>query len=88
MPKRKNELEAMIRSEPFAYRAAYDSSNNVQYEGWAVPGSATSAANWVIARHTYDSSNNLTATEWATPSSGPAANFDQIWDNRTSLTYI
>ena len=35
MPKRRNEVESMIRSEPFAYRAAYTATNYVEYEGWA-----------------------------------------------------
>ena len=85
-PQRRNEEVSMIRSEPFAYRAAYDASNNVQYEGWAAPGTATSAALWIVCQHTY-SSGNLTATQWAYTSGSPAATFDQIWDNYATLTY-
>lgn len=88
MPKRRNETEAMIRQEPFAYRAAFDSDQNVEYEGWADPGTATSSALWIICKHTYDSNNNLTATQWAYTSGTPAAQFNQVWDNYASLDYI
>jgi hypothetical protein len=80
MPKRRNEVESMIRQEPFEYRAAFDSSDYIEYEGWAVPGSATSASAWLICKHTHDSSGNLTSTQWA-----DTASFDQIWDNRATL---
>lgn len=89
MPRRRTETEAMIRQEPFAYRAAYDANSNVEYEGWAAPGSATSSAVWIVAKHTYDSNNRLTATQWAATSGSPAADFDQIWDNyNTTLSYV
>ena len=83
-PIRRNEVMSMVRQEPMAYRAAYDSSSNVEYEGWAAPGTATSAAEWVIAKHTYDGSNRITATQWA---GTPVASFTATWDNRTSETY-
>jgi len=88
MVKRRNEIESMIRNEPFSYRTAYDANSNVLYEGWAVPGALTSAAVWIIATHEYDASNRITATLWAQTTGSPPADFDQIWDNRTSLTYV
>jgi len=88
MPQRRNEISSQIRSEPMAYSAAYDASNNTEYEGWADPGSAQSAAVWIICKHTYDASNNHTRTQWAQSSPVPPASFDQIWDNRSSLTYV
>ena len=87
MPQRRNEECSMIRSEPFAYRAAYTSENNVEYEGWAAPGTATSAAFWIVCKHTY-SSGNLTATEWAQTTPVAPATFNQVWDDRASLTYV
>jgi len=85
MPRRNQEYETMIRNEPFSYRSAYDGDGNVLYEGWAVPGSVTSAAVWIIATHEYDASQRITATKWT---GTPAADFVSIWDNRTSLTYV
>lgn len=81
-PQRRNEFSSLTRPEPFNYKASYDSNNNVEYEGWAIPGSATSDAVWMICKHAYDASNNLITTQWA-----DGANFTQIFDNRTSLTY-
>ena len=85
MPIRRNEVMSIIRQEPFAYRAAYDASGNVLYEGWADPGTASSAATWIIAKHTYDANNRITLTEWA---GTPTASFTATWDNRTTETYV
>lgn len=84
---RRNEMMVAIRSEPMSYRASYTSDNLVEYEGWAEPGAAESSAVWIICKHTY-SSSLLTKTEWAAVSGSPAASFDSIWSNRTSLTYV
>lgn len=88
MVKRRNEQEVMSRPEPFAWKGAYDASSNLIYEGWAVPGSATSAAVWLIAKYDYDGSNNLTTTTWAYTSGFPAGEFNQVWDNYLTLTYV
>lgn len=85
MVKRRNESEIMSRPEPFAWRGEYDASSNLIYEGWAVPGAATSDAVWLICKYTYDASNNLTKTEWT---GAPAGDFISIWDNRSSLSYV
>jgi hypothetical protein len=56
------------------------STANVTYVGIAVIGSATSAAVWRIKK--IDETTGLVIT-WADSNS----NFDNIWDNRTSLVY-
>lgn len=61
----------------------YNSGTNPIYVGIAAPGTATSAANWQIKKMTYDSNNNVTAVQYG----GGTASFNQIWDNRASLTY-
>ncbi len=53
---------------------------NIQYIGRAAIGSATSAAVWQIAK--LDTSSGLVKT-WA---DGDAL-FNNVWNNRTSLTY-
>lgn len=56
------------------------SDTNIQYVGKAEPGTATSAASWQIMK--IDESTGTIIT-WADGDD----NFDNIWDNRTSLTY-
>ena len=63
-------------------RMDYNASNLPLYIGWAVPGTAASAASWQITRMTY-SGNNVTLIEFADSDT----NFDNIWDSRTSLNY-
>lgn len=88
MPIRRNENMVMMRSEPMAYRAAYDASNNVEYEGWADPGASVADAVWIICKNTYNASNLLTETKWAQTSGKTIADFDQIWSNYATLTYV
>ena len=65
------------------YRADYDANNNVIYEAWADPGTATSAAGWAILRHTYVGINR-TVSEWCGGNQIRA----NVYDNRASLTYL
>lgn len=78
MPKRHNELESMIRQEPFRYRAEYNADNYIIYEGWSYPGAATSDASWVICKHVW-TDGNMTETNWA-----GSADFDKVWDDKES----
>ena len=57
------------------------SANNKEYFGWALPNTATSVTSWKIMRITY-SGNDFTL-EWADGD----RNYDNEWDNRTTLTY-
>ena len=52
-----------------------------QYNGFANPGTVTSAASWLITRQTI--SGNVITIEFANGS----REFNQIWDDRTSLSY-
>lgn len=61
---------------------AYDVSNNPIYVGKAEVGSLKSQPKWQIKKLTYDVSNNPTDIQWASQGA-----FNQIWDNRTSLSY-
>lgn len=61
----------------------YDvASTTVGYLGKAVVGSVTSGAVWQIRKFTFGSDGDVT-TEWADGDS----DFDNIWDNRASLSY-
>lgn len=57
------------------------SANNKEYFGWAKIGIATSAAKWKIMRITYVGDDFT--VEWADGNQL----YDNVWDNRTSLTY-
>ena len=62
---------------------AYDANGNVLYLGQAPPGAATSAAIWQIRRFTYDANGNMTAIWWADGNTV----YDNIWDDRATLSY-
>ena len=55
-----------------------DDAGTYKYLGEADPGTATSAASWSIARVTNASGDILYAA---------GGTFNQIWDNRASLSY-
>ena len=67
------------------YQQILDYSGGAQpiYIGWATPGVATSRPAWKIRKLTYDVNGNVTQIQYASGDVG----FNQIWDNRTSLTY-
>ena len=52
------------------------------YFGWSTPGASTAAPVWKIRRNS--TSGTVQTFEWA---DGNVAT-DNIWDNRTSLTYL
>lgn len=62
-------------------KAVDASSSTTFYKGWADIGASTADAVWRIQRITI--SSGLFTFEWADGD----ASFDNIWDNRASLTY-
>ena len=64
---------------------AYDSNDNIEYIGEALAGNLTntSSAIWRIKKLVYDVNENITSVAWADGNT----NFDNIWNNRASLTY-
>ena len=63
-------------------RAAYDGSGNLQYIGYAAPGTATSAAAWQIRKLTY-SGGDVTQVDFA----GSVNDYTKVWDDRTTYAY-
>ena len=64
-------------------RMDYDASGNLIYYGTAHGTALTSEAKWKIQKLTYDASGNLLSRLW----SGGGEAFDQVWNNRASLSY-
>jgi hypothetical protein len=62
---------------------AVSGSDDIIYKGYAVPGTATSAPAWRISKLTINSQGDV-VTQWADGNS----NFDNVWDNRGSLSYV
>jgi hypothetical protein len=60
--------------------------DTVIYKGWAVPGALTSQAVWKIQRIEFVGADKDVVYTWAGVTSNEA-NYDQIWDDRASLTY-
>lgn len=71
---------ANLGSVPYAIRVD-EATTTVTYVGKATIGVLTSAASWLIFRIT--TTTTLTTVEWADADS----NFDNVWDDRASLTY-
>lgn len=67
----------------FATRLDYDSNDNLVYVGLAHVGSSNSQNCWQIAKLYYNSNNDISGMRFA---NGDKL-FDNVWDNRTSLTY-
>lgn len=80
MPFRVSAYDAGI---PYQYRRDKTTTAGYYYNGWSDPGAATSAAKWKIYRETIATDGDVTEIKFASGS----INFDQIWDNRATLSY-
>lgn len=72
-----------LNASNLALQLDYSGGSNPIYIAIAKPGTATSTAKWQIKKLTFDGNNNITKIEYANGS----PNFDQIYDNRASLSY-
>lgn len=74
---------ALVNS--YSIRYDYDISGNMIYVGYTDVGKCALIANtvWSIIKYTYDGSNNLISKAYA---DGDLL-FDNIWDDRVSLSY-
>jgi len=62
-------------------------SSVLQYHGFAKPGTATSSALWKVAKVTLNASGDITQMIWAGTAAIGYGQYNQVWDNRASLTY-
>lgn len=60
--------------------AANDANGNPTYIGYAMPGTATSAAGWYITKQTYDGNDALLTQKIANDAPG----FIYVWDSRAT----
>jgi hypothetical protein len=68
--------------EPVAYAEQTDwFGTTTRYKGWADAGTATSSAGWRIQKAVYTGDD--VAITWADGNT----NFDNVWDNRSALSY-
>lgn len=68
-----------IPRRPLITRMDYDGSQVLIYNGLARRGSATSDEAWLIEKMFYNADGTLAYTLMS--------DFNQIWDNRASITY-
>lgn len=72
--------EMRVQNGAMAFQYDYVDATT-EYLGWAEPGSATSGAFWRVKKITTTGSD--IAIAWADSN----RNFDNVWDDRASLTY-
>lgn len=76
--------DSLVITDSQIYAKRVDFINdNLLYKGEAIVGTAPSVSSWRIVRISIGNDGDVT-NEWADGN----ANFDNIWDNRTGLTYI
>lgn len=67
----------------FTQKISQDAEDRDEYIGIAKPGTASSAAAWQIRKITYSGTGRVTDVQWA----GGSDLFNQVWDDRASLSY-
>jgi hypothetical protein len=67
----------------YSVQLDYAGGANLIYFGLAVPGSSVASPVWQIRKLAYDGSNNLLSMLYA----NGARDFNQVWNNRVSLSY-
>jgi hypothetical protein len=75
------ELTGITKAQ-YEIRLAYNVNGDVQYAGYAEPGTTNSDALWRISKFFYNGSD-MTGQRFADAD----PDFDNVWDNRESLDY-
>lgn len=73
----------VINSDTLTTLIEYDGNSNPIFIGQAAPGTLPAAASWQIRKLTFDGNGNVTQIKYASYT----MTFDQVWDDRVSLTY-
>jgi len=72
-----------IPSGGLVVRLAYDANDNVEYVGYAPPGSANGDASWRIIKLTYNSNYDISSAKYAQG----VSTFTNVWSSRSSYGY-
>jgi hypothetical protein len=75
------ELTGITKAQ-YEVRLAYNVNGDVQYAGYAEPGTSNSGSLWRIMKFFYDGSD-MTGQRFADAD----PDFDNVWDDRESLNY-
>ena len=79
----KHDVNFPYSDSDLSFRADYVGGSDPIYIGRAIPGSLTNEAKWQIQKITYDVNGNPTSGLYA----GDENDYDNIWDNRATLSY-
>ena len=84
MPFLRNETQVYSRNQGLKYRASFNASDQVEYEGWATENNAAEGdLKWQILKHSY-TGGNLTASNWASQTDA----FVHSWTLKADYTYV
>ena len=80
----------LMGEDTIMYRKLVDfiDGTDYSYVGEASPGAATSSPVWRIKKVTVDSITGSTTGNISESWAGESAEFDKVWDNRASETYL
>jgi len=73
---------SIIPSGGYIVRLAYNVNNDVEYAGYAPAGTSNASAEWRITKFYYDGTL-MSGQRYADGN----INFDNVWENRVSLSY-
>jgi len=78
------QVQVPVTEEEMPYKEEIDFvGSTLIYRGWADPGIATSSALWRIRRTRFIGADEDVVHDWADGNS----NFDNIWNDRATLSY-
>jgi hypothetical protein len=81
------ETTVCSRNSGLKYRAEYNASNQVIYEGWSLdPNAAETDTTWQVVKHTW-TSDNLTSSDWAKLSGRSTDDFVFAWSSHATYSY-
>lgn len=77
-----NAKKTVSSTDYLIQQISYTAQGLVEYIGFAKPGTSTSSASWQIKKMVYSGTNVISILF-----ADGDLNFDNVWDNRASLSY-
>jgi len=65
-------------------RFAYDANDNVEYQGVALPGTATTGLRWIIFKYTWEAGSVSGFNNTRVQVASDEIKFDKAWDSRNT----